>query len=710
MLCTRILKRLFLVAFLTILPAGTYSREGLSADYWQDIYNALTDLDDFDEEGWAAAYDILTSMALAPQNLNTMTFDDLIAIPLLSEKQAMAVIDYRQMYGYFRSTEELALIPALDEARRSILKAVCHVPAELPAVPKDSLGHPGDTIYNKVRRQTRPPAAATTRHEILATVNIPTYERRGYGDGTYLGGPLSHSLRYRFRASNIQAAFTAANDAGEPFFCGTNSKGWDFYTGFVRLKPKGIVRDIVIGHYQMSMGMGLVMNTDYRLSRTSLLTTMPKALTTMRGHSSKSEYNYMQGIAAQCLLPLGKATRTLAATAFVSYRPLDATPAADSDNTIATILKTGYHRTVSETARRNSTRMLAAGGSVTFASNPFRLSLNVTYSHLRDSLSPDISQLYRWYMPKGKDFIASSLSYSYTTKRLQFAGETAVSNASSHYAGEKGGIAPATTNTLRYRLSRRWHAFALQRYYSYRYQTLTGSSLGDVSTCQNESGIYVGASSKAGNYVSFAGYIDLAYHPWLRYGYDGASRTFDTYLMLTYQKQDIAAVVRYRYREYAVSDNGSWMPQFAATLDGTAQHTLRFQIKNLNRRWRWMTQIHANYLPTSADYGIAAVQGAGYAGKKRSLWGSFAYFNTSDYAARVYITDKSLHYGSLFNMAYGKGIKGNVVGQADIMKNVTLGIQYTVTKYFDRDVISSGPQQITASWFSDIRCQIHIII
>ena len=61
-------------------------------------------------------------------------------------------------------------------------------------------------------------------------------------------------------------------------------------------------------------------------------------------------------------------------------------------------------------------------------------------------------------------------------------------------------------------------------------------------------------------------------------------------------------------------------------------------------------------------------------------------------------------------MAYGKGIKGNVVGQADIMKNVTLGIQYTVTKYFDRDVISSGPQQIPASWFSDIRCQIHIII
>ena len=99
MLCTRILKRLFLVAFVTILPAGTYSREGLSADYWQDIYNALTDLDDFDEEGWAAAYDILTSMALAPQNLNTMTFDDLVAVPLLSEKQAMAIIDYRQMYG-----------------------------------------------------------------------------------------------------------------------------------------------------------------------------------------------------------------------------------------------------------------------------------------------------------------------------------------------------------------------------------------------------------------------------------------------------------------------------------------------------------------------------------------------------------------------------------------------------------------------------------
>ena len=706
----RVTKRFLLAAMLFVFPAVTYSQEEVSADYWQDIYNALTDLDDIDEEGWASAYDILTSMALAPQNLNTMTYDDLAAIPLLSEKQAMAVSDYRLKYGFFRSVEELALIPALDEVRRAILKAVCYVPHELPVVAKDSLRQFADTIYNKVRRQRRAAAAATPRHEILATVNIPTYERRGYGDGTYLGAPLSHSLRYRFRASNIQAAFTAANDAGEPFFSGTNSKGWDFYTGFVRVKPEGIVRDLVIGHFQMSMGMGLVMNTDYRLSRTSLLTTMPKASTMLRGHSSKSEYNYMQGIAAQLLFPLGKATRTLSLTTFFSCRPLDATPAADSDNTIATILKTGYHRTDSEIARRNSTRLLSAGGSVTYASHPLRLSLNVAYSHLRDSLSPDMSQLYRWYMPKGNDFIAASLSYSYSTKRLQFAGETAVSNAAWHYEGEKGGIAPATANILRYKLSRRWHAFALHRYYSYRYQTLTGSSFGDVSTCQNESGIYVGASSKASNYVSFAGYIDIAYHPWLRYGYDGASRTFDTYLMLTYQKQDIAAVMRYRYREYAVSDDGSWLPQFAKLPDGTSQHMLRLQVKNLNRRWRWMTQVHANYLPSTDDYGIAAVQGAGYVRKSRSLWGTFAYFNTSGYASRVYITDKSLHYGSLFNMLYGKGVKGNVVGTIDIMKNVIIGIQYTVTKYFDRDVISNGPQQIPASWFSDIRCQLHIFL
>ena len=188
----RVTKRFLLAAMLFVFPAVTYSQEEVSADYWQDIYNALTDIDDIDEEGWASAYDILTSMALAPQNLNTMTYDDLAAIPLLSEKQAMAVSDYRLKYGFFRSVEELALIPALDEVRRAILKAVCYVPHELPVVAKDSLRQFADTIYNKVRRQRRASAAATPRHEILATVNIPTNERRGYGDGTYLGAPLSH--------------------------------------------------------------------------------------------------------------------------------------------------------------------------------------------------------------------------------------------------------------------------------------------------------------------------------------------------------------------------------------------------------------------------------------------------------------------------------------------------------------------------------------
>ena len=115
------------------------------------------------------------------------------------------------------------------------------------------------------------------------------------------------------------------------------------------------------------------------------------------------------------------------------------------------------------------------------------------YAALSDSLAPDRNQAYQRYRPSGRQFLSASLSYSYINARLHISGETALSERS-HSQENNTSPAVATANSIRYKLSQDWDVFALQRYYSYRFQSITAKTFGDMSTAQNECGIYVGAA------------------------------------------------------------------------------------------------------------------------------------------------------------------------------------------------------------------------
>ena len=89
------MNRHILTLLFILLPSLLAAQE--DSDVFQDVYNSLSDLDDFDEEGWTEAYDNLTAMAQTPQNINAATFDDLVAVPLLTEEQALAILHYRSL-------------------------------------------------------------------------------------------------------------------------------------------------------------------------------------------------------------------------------------------------------------------------------------------------------------------------------------------------------------------------------------------------------------------------------------------------------------------------------------------------------------------------------------------------------------------------------------------------------------------------------------
>ena len=130
-----------------------------------------------------------------------------------------------------------------------------------------------------------------------------------------------------------------SQDAGEPFFAGKNNLGYDFYSFYFVIKKLGNIKTLALGRYRLRFGMGLVINNNFGFGKLSTLTTLGRGGSNIRAHSSRSDGNYLQGAAATV-----NVTKGLDVSGFVSYRKFDAT-LNDDDNTIATIITSGYHRT-----------------------------------------------------------------------------------------------------------------------------------------------------------------------------------------------------------------------------------------------------------------------------------------------------------------------------------------------------------------------------
>ena len=335
-------------------------------------------------------------------------------------------------------------------------------------------------------------------HELIGTARIPFYERKGDKEG-YLGYPYRHWLRYQLTYGDaVKLGFVGAQDAGEPFFTHRNKWGYDYYSLYLQLRNLGRLESLCFGNYRVSMGMGLVMNSEFSLGKVAMLQNMGRVANSLRAHSSRSNSS-LQGVAAT--VNLGKGLKM---TAFASYRPMDAT--LNKDSTAATILTTSYHRTETEMAKKNNMHALKTGGSLRYGRHGLHLGLNTLYVRLDRELKPNTSVLYREYYPQGQEFLNTSLDYGYVSHRLSLSGETAL-DKSGHLA---------TINSLSLRLSDALSIMTLQRFYSYAYSSLDAQSYSDGGKVQNESGIYLGLSWQPSSSFRLAAYADYAYFAWAK--------------------------------------------------------------------------------------------------------------------------------------------------------------------------------------------------
>lgn len=528
------------------------------------------------------------------------------------------------------------------------------------------------------------------KNELVATTKIPFYERKGDKNG-YLGYKYKHWFRYKFSYSQfLQAGITGAQDAGEPFFSNQNKLGYDHYSYYILLRKLGRIKALALGQYKLKFGLGLVMNTGFSLGKTSALTLSP-ATNSITANSSRSDAYYLQGAATT--ISVG---RHIDLTAFASYRKIDATLNDDGD--IKTILKTGYHRTLSEMQRKHNASQFTTGGNLRWRNHGFHLGATAIYTSFDKSLQPDDSQLFRRYYPHGKQFWNAGIDYGYICHRLNINGETAINN--DH--------AIATLNSISYKLSSSLTATAIQRFYSYKYYSLFSSSFSDGGSIQNESGIYAGITWTPIARLSIMAYTDYAYFPWAKYQISQSSHSWDNLLQATYSMQRFTLLLRYRIRmRQKDAKDSSSETGVSPTLANRNEQRGRFALMFNDGRWSAKTQADIAYTATpDHSFGWMVSQTGGYKHKNLQATAGINYFHTQDYNSRLYAYERGMLYDFSFPMFYGHGMRFSLCLQGAITKNLILTGKVGTTKYFDRDHISSSYQQIDSSAMTDLELQL----
>lgn len=659
------MRTLLITTLVLLFAINVFSQNDHSCE---DFIEQMGQSENIDDGSLEQLYEELNELSENKLDINTCSREQLESLPFLSFEQVMDIIEYRDKVRRIESPMELFLIESLDRQAIILLNQFITI----------GQAQRSDTIpnINNVLKYGK--------NTLVADLNIPFYTRKGY-EGKYLGYKYKHWLRYTFNyGQRVKFGITASQDAGEPFFAGKNKWGYDYYSFYLQLNDIKWLKTLALGRYRLRFGMGLILNNGFGFGKLATMSTLLSSPTHVFAHASRSDYNYLQGAAATFKLVKG-----LNLTAFASYRKIDATLNKDSSS-VATILKTGYHRTVSELDRKGNTAVSLFGGNINWLRNGFHVGATGYYTSFNRKLDMDKGQKYRKWYPYGYDFFNASVDYGYISRRLNVSGETAIDKNTQI----------ATINTVSYELSSRFSLMALQRYYPYKYQAFYANTISEGGSVNDESGFLIGGKVSPWNNAMLTLYTDISYFVWPKYNTPESTYRWDNFVQLEASKDKWAFLIRYRMKMKEI--NGQEEGSILRKVDSRARAKLSYSDNRLTLSTQSdFSASHGN----ATSYGYMISETVCWQRKWLKLLGLAGYFHTGDYNSRVYIYDPGLLYTFSFSSFYGEGLRLALNCKVMASDKLTFVLKGGCTHYFDRDVISSGPQQIDNSTISELEMQ-----
>lgn len=618
-----------------------------------------------------------------PINLNYATESELKELKVVTDLQIQNLISYRNFLGNFINIYELQAVPGWDPPllRKLLPYITVNIQPQLIGSLKSRLKGGEKSLLTRVTQVLE----RSKGYVVDTTKNY------------YPGSSQKLFVRYKYSYKNLlQYGITAEKDAGEQFFKGAQKTGFDFYSAHLFVRNIGIIKSLAIGDFQVNMGQGLTQWMSLAFKKSSDVLNIKRQDDVLRPYNSSGEIYFHRGAG----ITIQK--KFLQATAFISYRKIDANFVADTlthDDFVSSLQTSGYHRTRSEVEDKNSQRQITFGGNLSINKNKFHAGINGVHYQFKYPIIKS-ADLYNKYALSGKSWGNYSVDYSYTFKNMHFFGEAATDERSDK----------ALVNGLLISTDAKVDMSFLYRRISKGYQSLYTSAFTESTFPTNENGFYAGVSISPNDVWKIDAYADVYKFPWLRYRVDAPSAGNDYLVQITYKPNKEAEIyTRFHSERKGINDNPDNFTLNPVTIRPKQNWRTQLSYK-VNSEFTFRTRVEILWFDRK---GIIPEQGfLTYADilykplfKKYSGNMRLQYFETDSYNSRLYAYENDVLYSYSIPVFYDKGYRYYLNWNYNITRKLSLWFRMAQTIYPDKKTIGSGLDEIKGNTKAEIKLQ-----
>jgi hypothetical protein len=612
-----------------------------------------------------------------PVNLNTATVEELQALRFVTDLQISNFIRYRNLLGKLVSIYELQAVPTWD---------LLTIKKILPYVIISNAGSVKENFLSRLGKGEQ---------SLLFRITRVLEKSKGYNTSLpthYLGDRNHLMFRYRYQYKDLlYFGLTGDKDAGEQFFKGAQSKGFDFYSFHFFARRLGSIKLIALGDYTVNLGQGLIQWQSLAFGKSSEVMSIKRQAPVLVPYRSAGEFYFNRGIG----ITLQK--KNIEATAFASYKKISGNIVNDTAERFTSLLSSGYYRTPSENADKNKIMLASFGGNISYQSSSFKIGLNTVVHHFDIPLQKR-DEPYNLYAISGKKIFNSSIDYSYTYKNIHLFGEAAIDK----------NFHKAIINGILMSVDSKIDLSILHRNIQKEYQSLFGNAFTENTTPVNEKGLYAGIAVRPVSGWQLNAYADFFQFPWIKYLVNAPSRGYDYLIQLNYQpNKQFGMYVRYKNKNKPTNSSANGIIYYPQ--DQVKQNLrihLSQQLSSVFSITCRSELLWFNHQSKNSERGFLGYIEGSYNWEKLSANLRLQYFETDSYDSRIYVYESDVLYGFSIPAFYDKGIRYYFNFNYDVTKNLQFWLRWGQTIYNDKNVIGSGLDEIKGRLRSEMKIQV----